>query len=187
MNLIVHSPFPAGCTLEDARAIAKAKPIMSGTLHLRDSFPALPWSMEELVGSEWRNLYTGSLSRIVRIGKDRWGQSVLVEDDRILPVPPYGKVVLSLGLWWKTAGRREIYVVENEIRVDVLPPDLQMAYALRDIEHLMANIEHNSEVRWQLDDLDFARAYARSLAQKFGLPLPEVMSNIGRTGQLLLF
>ncbi len=185
----VHSPFPAGCALDDARAIAKAKPIMSGTLHLRDSFPALPWSMEELVGSEWRNLYTNSLSKVVRVGKDRWGQSVLVEDDRTpcVPVLPDGEVVLSLGLWWKTAGRREMYVVENEIRVDVLPPDLQMAYALRDIEHLMANIERNSQGRWQLDDLEFVRAYARSLAQKFGLPLPEVMSNIGRTGQLLLF
>ena len=187
MNLIVHSPFPAGCTLEDARAIAKAKPVMSGTLHLRDSYPALPWSMEELVGSEWRNLYTSSLSRIVRVGKDRWGQSVLVEDDRILPVPPDGEVVLSLGLWWKTADQREIYVVENEIRVDVLPPDSQMAYALRDVEHLMANIPQRGASRWQLDDLEFVRAYAQSLAQKFGLPLPEGMSNIGRTGQLLLF
>ncbi len=110
---------------------------------------------------------------------------LLVEDDRILPVLPDGEVVLSLGLWWKTADRREMYVVENEIRVDVLPPDLQMAYALHDIEHLMANIERNSKGRRQLDDLEFVRAYARSLAQKFGLPLPEVMSNIGRTGQLL--
>lgn len=173
----VHSPFPAGCALDDARAIEKANPIMSGTLHLRDSFPALPWSMEELVGSEWRNLYTGSRSTIIHVGKDRWGQSVLVEDDRVLPVPPDGEVVLSLGLWWKTADgpacasthadRREMYVVENEIRVDVLPPDLQFVYALRDVEHLMANIPQRGASRWQLDDLEFVRAYAQSLAQKF--------------------
>ncbi len=183
----VHSPFPAGCALDDARAIEKAKPIMSDTLHLRDSYPALPWSMEELVGSEWRNLYTGSRSTIIRVGTDRWERSVLVEDDRVLPVPPDGEVVLSLGLWWKTADGREMYVVENEIRVDVLPPDLQFVYALRDVEHLMANIPQKGEKRWQLDDLAFVRAYAQSLAQKFGLLLPEGMSNIGRSGQLLLF
>ena len=171
----VYCPFPVGCTLEQAAAIPGPT---SRTLNMRDDYPALPWTMEELVGSDWRNVYTGGRERVLRIGHDRWKRPCLVTDFH--DYEPEQEVVLSLGLWWTD----ERYVIENEIRVDTLPPETEMEYALRQLARLAGNLEHN-KMAWFREEVDAAEEYVRSFAQKHNLPAPDV-KNIGRK-QLLLF
>lgn len=170
---VVYSLFPAGCTLEQAKGIRTPT---SRTLNKRDKYPALPWSMEELVGSDWRNIYICKRERALRIGYDHWKRPCLVSSDHD---PGQREVVLSLGLWWN-----ERYVLEHEVRVDTLPPEIEMQYALDELAQLVAASEHN-KAAWFMEEVEEARGYAVSFAQKHNLPVPDV-KNSGRR-QMVLF
>lgn len=73
----------------------------------RDDYPALPWTIGELVPSAWRNIYTGGLFQVrelrilncyqaypslVKAGEERWRASI--------------------GLWWN-----QRFVIEHWLRV----------------------------------------------------------------------
>jgi hypothetical protein len=80
-----------------------------GHLKCRDQYPASGWTMEELIGSEWINLHTRTIIRVEGIEVDRWGHTVFTGHTR--------------GLWWTNR-----YVVDHDIRWDVLTPDEQFTW-----------------------------------------------------------
>ena len=90
----------------------------------RDRFPALPWAMEELAGSLWRNLHTGTLSRV--------GEVVVVEDGGLSPRfdSELAWTHHGPGYWW--GGR---YVIEHWIRVDHWPVAMQLAWFGVELAH----------------------------------------------------
>lgn len=90
----------------------------------RDEYPVLPWTMDELPGTAWRNLHTFSLETIQEIRENRYGKPGPDPD-------PYIDAMFSIGLWSNNR-----FVIDNYVRVDHLPATIQMEW-------------HNSRVTYQ--------------------------------------
>jgi hypothetical protein len=88
----------------------------------RLAYPPLPWTLEELVGSTWRNLSTGAPGTVIRL------QDALTcrgpRPQAIMAIL-YGRQawIDSLGFWWGPS-----FVIEHWVRVDHWPPADQLPW-----------------------------------------------------------
>lgn len=79
-------------------------------------YSILPWNLEELPGTSWRNAHTADLVTVQRLGKNRW--------DKIGPDPWADGGMFSIGLW-----RDGQFCIEHWVRVDHLPAEMQIEWA----------------------------------------------------------
>jgi len=112
------------CLAKDRKAEATRWEV--GT-NARLKYPCSPWTMQELVGSQWRARYTGDLAIIRGMGVDRSGHPQLYYGDK----PHWDDWGRTLGLWSWPGERR--YVVDSYVRVDHLTPEQQLEWMLVEI------------------------------------------------------
>lgn len=83
----------------------------------RQQYPALPWQMEDLPGTTWRNVYTASIHTVQRLDENRFG--------KIGPDPDkWTNSMFEIGLW---VGDR--FCIDHWVRVDHLSPKVQVDWA----------------------------------------------------------
>jgi hypothetical protein len=129
----VLSPLPATPV---APAIARQAGLACCSGRDRLSYPPLPWPLEDLVGTSWRNLFTGAPGTVIRL------QDVPIAR-RMRPQPImavlYGQRAWadSLGLWWGPS-----FVIEHWVRVDHWPPPDQLSWFGVELGHYRGDIAH---------------------------------------------
>lgn len=88
----------------------------------RESYPCLPWSLEDLIGSIWCNVHTGALEYVERIELGpAWAGGALI------PCFPMKNSVFGRfdgpGFWgWKQ------FLVEHWVRIDLWPLSWQLCW-----------------------------------------------------------
>ncbi len=92
------------------------------SVQARECYPALPWCMEELVGTTWRNIHTGEAQTVHHLGINRFGKPVLCAAPANPPVP-FGQNLEVIGFW---SGDR--YLVEDWVRVDHISEEAQLCW-----------------------------------------------------------
>jgi hypothetical protein len=136
----VHSPLPSHHTdPSEMRKIAREH--QARHLPDRRECPPLPWTMRELVGSGWCNVYTGGYARVLALVEDCSGEPLLQNCEGV------GWNHIGLGLWWK-----DRYVVENWARVDHLPPGVRLAWFAEELEHRRRDESQRRQALAHLDD-----------------------------------
>ena len=137
----------------------------------RDEYPILPWTMDQLPGTAWRNLYTFGLETIHEIRENR--------DGKLGPDPDiYINSMFSIGLW---ANAR--FVIGHYVRVDHLPPTIQMQWHMsrlsyqarqatkaRDTLQKQKSAYTKRDLQYRLDQLTQASQHARAFATLHRLP-----------------
>ncbi len=116
LSTIICSPLPAEPTSPEVAKQAGLAAIGVG----RERYPPLPWLLEELVGTAWRNPYTGSLKWVARLECSHEKQKPRPYFATRLDWRIWGD---SPGLWWG-----KIFVIEHWVRVDHWPPAEQMLW-----------------------------------------------------------
>jgi hypothetical protein len=104
----------------------------------------LPWALEDLAGSTWRQVHTGWLA-----------EAHPERDEAGLPVLAWSAALYrgdSMGCWHKTpcdpwpavehAGR---YVVERWVRVDLLRPELRLTWCRVELEGIDRELAENNQ------------------------------------------
>ena len=86
----------------------------------RDAYTALPWVMESLVGTTWRNISTGESQVVHHIGVNRFKKPVLCKAP-VQTKKPGGAFLECIGFWSDNR-----YIVEHWVRVDHLKPLTQV-------------------------------------------------------------
>jgi hypothetical protein len=195
-----HTPVYSPLSPEEARTPAHARRIhheVCVKCHWpREAYPALPWPMESLVGTTWRNIHCGTPARVVAHQQDRWGNPVLILRWELA----WGSLAWGLGLWsHDRAGGR--YVVEDWVRVDQLSVEEQLpwfgfylgwrhAQISVDTEQLAACTRKGDRInrRSRMEDLarDQREAVAaekqlRAFAERAGLHITAEMINAWRS------
>jgi hypothetical protein len=89
----------------------------------RDQYPILPWTMNELPDTAWRNLHTFSLEIIQEIRENRYSKPGPDPD-------PYINAMFSIGLWSNNR-----FVIGHHVRVDHLPAFIQMEWHTAAIDY----------------------------------------------------
>jgi hypothetical protein len=134
MSAIIYSPLSTEPTSPEAARQVGFATASAG----RKRYPPLPWQMEDLVGTIWRNLYTGApgtaicLEEVSCSGRPRLRPVMAVPACR-------GAWIEDLGLWWGPD-----YLIEHWIRVDHWPPSDQLPWfgvELRDYRWSIAHLE----------------------------------------------
>jgi hypothetical protein len=136
----------------------------------RDKYPALPWKMNELAPSQWRNIFTGGLFQVTELKSVRRHH---VYPEPIDATRPIG----ALGLWWNAR-----FVIEDWARVDQLPLAVQMKwYAFELTYHRRRWSELQVSRHADRFDHDAARLAlrsaelaARQFAEQHALPPPPI-------------
>ncbi len=139
----VYSPFAGDDASTPERAAAIYHEVCVQRGWPRKTYPMLPWSMRQLVGTTWRNVHTGSLAQVVAIQQDRWDNPVLSYKSE----HSWGELRWQLGLFWEDESDLGRYVVEHWVRVDQLPLEDQ----LRWFEFHLGRI--NAQIAWDLQSL----------------------------------
>jgi hypothetical protein len=155
-------------------------------------YSILPWTMEELPGTQWRNAHTYKLTTIQEITTNRHGQRGPDPD-------PWINTMFSIGLWRPVRDREteEVFCVEHWIRVDNLPPQEQIEWAKERVTWARQELLQAQEalkkakqegrrirarqlsVQWDRKYLDEARRDLISLSERFGLMLSTNILNVG--------
>jgi hypothetical protein len=153
----IYSCLPAEAT--DPEGITRGKDD-------RDTYPPLPWPLEALPGTIWRNVSTGRPLRIDSIKIDRWGQRMPVAADEANDGYP------GLGLWHD----QERFCIEHWVRVDHLPASAQLAwyqFEVRFRRQELGRIEWMPVTRRLMEEeLAIAIRQMREFALQHNLPLP---------------
>ncbi len=115
----LYSPLSCDASLSYEQLVA----IYEETSALpRESYPTLPWCMEELVGTTWRNIHTGEEKSVHHIGTNRFGRPVLCAAPAN-PPKPFGQDLEIIGFW---SGDR--YLVDDWVRVDLQSEEAQLCW-----------------------------------------------------------
>lgn len=143
-----------------------------GNVREAEQYTALPWTMESLPGTVWRNLHTASPNTVTEIGLDRVGK----------PGPdPNCVLSFSIGCY-----RSDRFEIDHWVRVDCLPPAVQISWAIRRVHYCKEELEALHEqarngmskamfrCRTQMEHqyLDIAMAELQSLAKSLGVAVP---------------
>lgn len=193
----VYSPYAGEEVTTPQRAAALYREVCMHCCWPRKTYPMLPWTMEQLVGSAWRNVHIGSLVQVVAIQDDHWDNPGLVYKSE----HSWGELTWTLGLWVDAfnGGR---YVIEHWIRVDLLSVEDQVrwfgfrlsrvnAQILIDSQRLDAEIHSGDKIdrRWReedrardLQEAAYAERQLWAFAQRAGLPLSAEIVNEWRSG-----
>jgi len=148
----------------------------------------LPWSMEELPGTTWRNAYTFAPETVKEIALNRY--------DKPGPDPDaYINAMFSLGLW-----RGDRFIVEHWVRVDHLDAKIQQAWAIERVRYCRQEVRQAEQdyddakhkrnlsssptyqkqhLQWKEKDLAQARQELAELTQHLGLTLSFDIRNVG--------
>lgn len=133
MSTPIYSPFAAEMTFDEIRAQlvsdreqywSRAKRLPSAD---REKYVQLPWYLEDLVGTTWCNIHTGSMLSVEEVvdvdfpyGRERVARCGI----------SYADFYHTLGLW--TRGR---FVIEHDVRVDLAPPAEMFKWLLHSVTH----------------------------------------------------
>jgi len=109
----------------------------------REHYPILPWTMDELPGTTWRNPYTAGSVTIHEIRENRAGKPGPDPD-------PWINAMFAIGLWW---GDR--FVIDCWVRVDHLSIETQMEWHLALVIYCAGEV---GKARRSLEDKKNARA-----------------------------
>jgi hypothetical protein len=112
----VYSPFPSHHTNPE-EIKETVEELRSTRPWHRENCPPLPWTMRELVGSGWCNVYTGGYTEVLALVESVDGEPLLQNYEGV------GWNLNGLGFWWA-----DRYVIENWVRVDHLPPAVRFAW-----------------------------------------------------------
>ena len=138
MQTPIYSPHPAE-PRDPARVIASAQRQKKG-LKASRSYPSLPWTLEELPGTTWRHVPGGLPMRIDRIGTDEEGKPMPIPSEEIIHP---GEFLPELGCWWN-----DRFCIESWVRVDHLPPAVQLEWVRSEIAHRRATEILTTEYNW---------------------------------------
>jgi hypothetical protein len=130
LSTIIYSPLPAASAPPE---VAKQAGLAALRMR-REHYPTLPWPLEELVGTAWRNLYTGSLKWVARLGRSRPQQKPRPYFATRLDWRIWGD---SPGLWWG-----KVFVIEDWVRIDHWPPAEQMPWFGTELRFYRESIAH---------------------------------------------
>lgn len=172
----VWSPYPEAFTRPDQidqfRGVAAA-PIPT-------NYRLLPWTMQELVGSVWRNSHTAAEVTVLNVQYDRFCNPHPVKQ------PDH---MQGLGVW-----REDRYCVEHWIRVDHLDVQDQLAWAKWDYkisaDGIRASIRKPALARKLLTDAQVALQYfcwAHGLEFSETDLVNDIIKDSDEAGQLSLF
>lgn len=138
----------------------------------RDEYSLLPWTMDELPGTAWRNVHTFSLEIIKEIRENKWGKPGPDPD-------PWINSMFSIGLW-----ANDRFVIGHYVRVDHLPATIQMQWHIaaiarqgrevaqaRDALRQQKNRYRKRHVQYTLDQLTQASQHATEFATLHHLPI----------------
>lgn len=161
-------------------------------------YTLLPWKLEDLPGTTWRNVWTFSSYTVQKIQENNWGK--LGPDPEDL-----AGVLFSIGLW-----RGDRFCIEHWVRVDHLLPKNQLDWAIERVAHCQKQLttvkrqkdkkrqskryqhspyHYKLEVSWKRTNLSQAREELSTLSQALAIPLPIHLLNVGAQPrqQLVLF
>src|SRR5579859_246234 len=116
---------------------------LPGTFISQHEFTPLPWSAEELIGSEWINVTTGQRHIIAAWIPNFAGiHPGILESKPPAAYPHLTGAANYLGRWIPSTPPR--YVFDQLIRIDNLPPNEHYLWRLREIEWYTSEIaRHN--------------------------------------------
>jgi hypothetical protein len=114
--IIVYSPFSAEEDRTPEQAEATYDQCHAANRWDGDNYLPLPWTMQDLVGANWRNVHTGSLAMASPLQRNPAGELQLTTQ---LP----GGYPWPLGHWYS-----HLYVVEHWLRVDHLSLEEQLVW-----------------------------------------------------------
>ncbi|HZU03706.1 MAG TPA: methyltransferase [Ktedonobacteraceae bacterium] len=185
----LYSPLPSGASYE--QLFANYEEISAQP---RDCYPALPWCMEVLVGTIWRNIHTGEAQTVHHLGMNRFGKPVLCAAPAN-PAAPFGQDLEIIGFW---SGDR--YIVEHWVRVDHQSEEAQLCWFGVELAWLSRQIlfceDKIAEYRWDTTNrnlqkrakkdyqlrLQEAEARMREFADRHHLSIPLEVLNSGIIG-----
>jgi hypothetical protein len=137
----LYSPLPCDASLsyEQFYAICEGQESLS-----RECYPTLPWSMETLIGTIWRNIHSGEAQTVHHIGINQFGRPVLCS----APAEPLrGQDQEIIGFW---SGDR--YIVEQWVRIDQQSEEAQLRWFGVELAWLRGKIvfceDKIAEYRW---------------------------------------
>lgn len=143
-----------------------------------EDYPALPWPLEELAGTQWRNVTTATLRRVEGLLPNRWGQPVAFDPAMVSDWD-------GIGFWW---GDKR-YCISNYVRVDHLAPEIQLDWYLQRVLMIRYYWEQGDAVvvlragrhrmgrgkgALEPEELREAQVLMRSFAQAHGLQEPDL-------------
>ena len=152
-----------------------------------DVWLRLPWPMAQLPGSRWRNLYTGTLVSVTRIGPTRYSTQPAPLIRMVAPLTQAGDADRfylreEFGLW-----RDRRYLVEHYTRIDLLTPAEQWPWfeleashirtaaqaALNEMRELAAHPELHScaAINYRIQKNDLARCREEMMAVRHSADL----------------
>jgi ribosome modulation factor len=177
----VYSNMPTSfCTLAEANAIERRISTQLGNkfLEARDIAPALPWTLDQLAGTRWINIFTGQEEAIGPICIDRWGQAVAPRADDPFACTaddPFRRYINALGLWWN-----DRYVVEHWIRSDIWEPAQRLVWFSTELAHIRSSSISIGDPERQKKREREALAKQQQFADQHGLVLTTEQINAGR-------
>lgn len=133
-HLVYCVAAPDERTYEAARAANDRFWKGHSNTRVRDQYPCTGWTMDELVGSQWVNIYTGGMETISHITIDRWDKAQLI------PLSDVKRGDFGLGLW-----HGDRYVIDHWVRYDVLTPEEQLTWKVRRVMCCQQQVDRANE------------------------------------------
>lgn len=188
----IYSPLPGDPT-STYEQICESYDLLGKASSLsRESYPALPWILETLVGTTWRHIQRGDIQIIHHLDVNHFGRPILCAASTENTSTP---AALPIGFW--SGGR---YVIEHWVRVDHLRKEVQLhwyAVALAWLRGQIALCEQKI-AEYQLDrvnrelhlhmqkayqfQLQVAEGHMRDFAARHHLAIPLDVLNSGLQG-----
>ncbi|HEU5382792.1 MAG TPA: methyltransferase, partial [Ktedonobacteraceae bacterium] len=187
----LYSPLPCNPSLSFERLSASYE---ENSPQSRECYPTLPWSMEDLVGSTWRNIYTGEIQTVHHLGMNRFGKPVLCTAPANPPVP-FGQNLEIIGFW-----SGDCYLIEHWVRVDHTSEEAQLCWFGVELAWVSRQVifceDKTTEYRWDTTNrnlqkrakkeyqlqLQKAELRLREFADRHCLSIPLEVLNSGRIG-----
>jgi hypothetical protein len=185
----LYSPLPCEASLSYEQLYARCEDQES---LLRECYPTLPWSMETLIGTIWRNIHSGEAQTVHHIGINRFGKPVLCA----APAEPLREQDQEIIGFW--SGDR--YIVEQWVRIDQQSEEAQLRWFGVELAWLRGkivfcenkiaeyrwdttnrNLQKHAQKEYQLQ-LRVAETHMRDFAASHHLSIPLEVLNSGIVG-----
>lgn len=186
---LIYSPLPCDASLSYEHLYTRCEDQESLS---RACYPTLPWSMETLIGTIWRNIHSGEAQIVHHIGINRFGKTVLCA----APAEPLrGQDQEIIGFW---SGDR--YIVEQWVRIDQQSEEAQLHWFGVELAWLRGKLifceDKIAEYRWDTTNrnlqkraqkeyqlqLHGAETHMRDFAARHHLSIPLEVLNSGIVG-----
>lgn len=171
----------------------------------RDLYPVLPWALEDMAGTSWRNIWTAGRFVCEMIGLPAPDHRPL-ERPKMLARYAWTDVIVDYVGFWQDGH----YVIDYWAREDHLLPQVRLGwYSVRLAHHRRQQARLAEEIGRMSPQTTSCYAYnrnykrrmidgskkeevgtleaMRAFADRHGLTMPSDSMNVGRQGQLVLF